>query len=69
MGEADLLERNKSGMAEVLAYRPAKAAIKLDKSRSWVYAEMASGTIKSVKVGGARLIPAAVIEQLLAGAK
>ena len=36
-------------------------------SRSTIYVLMARGTLKSVKVGGSRLVPVDAMEELIAG--
>lgn len=48
-----------------LAYSPAELADALGASRAWVYLRLDDGTIPSVKLGGKRLIRAAVLEELL----
>jgi excisionase family DNA binding protein len=52
-----------------LAYTPPELAEALGLSARTVYRHLASGTIPSVRVGGARRIPAAVVAELLEVAK
>ena len=49
------------------AYRVNEAAAAYRLSRSTIYKLIAAGTLRSVKVGGRRLIPVEAIEALLAG--
>ncbi|NJC66753.1 helix-turn-helix domain-containing protein [Planosporangium flavigriseum] len=46
--------------------RPAEAAALLGVCRDTIYVLMRSGRLRSVKLGRARLIPVAAIEELLA---
>ena len=41
-----------------LFYKPAEAAIVLARGKTKVYDALASGELRSIKVGGSRLIPA-----------
>jgi len=49
--------------------RPAEAAAMLGVCRDTVYVLMRSGRLRSVKLGRARLIPVAAIEELLSKAE
>ena len=49
------------------AYQVDEAAAAYRLSRSTLYKLMAAGTLRSVKVGGRRLIPVEAIEALIAG--
>lgn len=49
------------------AYRVDEAATAFRLSRSTLYKLMAAGALRSVKIGGRRLIPVDAIEGLLAG--
>lgn len=57
--------RHRDRVARV-AYSPAELADALGASRAWVYLRLDDGTIPSVKLGGKRLIRAAVLDELLA---
>ncbi|MEV5695849.1 helix-turn-helix domain-containing protein [Micromonospora globbae] len=50
---------------EKKSVRPAEAAALLGVCRDTVYVLMRSGRLRSVKLGRARLIPVAAIEELL----
>lgn len=52
-------------MEAPLLYRPEEAAARLRLSRSKTYELMAVGAIESVKVGGARRIPADALERFV----
>ncbi|MGK5520788.1 DNA binding domain-containing protein, excisionase family [Micromonospora echinofusca] len=52
-------------MSEKKSVRPAEAAALLGVCRDTVYVLMRSGRLRSVKLGRARLIPVAAIEELL----
>ncbi|PWU44510.1 excisionase [Micromonospora globispora] len=52
-------------MTEPKSVRPAEAAALLGVCRDTVYVLMRSGRLRSVKLGRARLIPVASIEELL----
>ncbi|WP_435872576.1 helix-turn-helix domain-containing protein [Micromonospora globbae] len=52
-------------MIEKKSVRPAEAAALLGVCRDTVYVLMRSGRLRSVKLGRARLIPVAAIEELL----
>ena len=49
------------------AYQVNEAAAAYRLSRSTIYKLIAAGTLRSVKVGGRRLIPVEALEALLAG--
>ncbi len=46
-----------------LLFTPEHAADKLDVGRTTVYALMASGELRSVKIGRSRRVPAAALEE------
>lgn len=46
-----------------LLFTPEHAADKLDMGRTTVYALMASGELRSVKIGRSRRVPAAALEE------
>jgi excisionase family DNA binding protein len=46
-----------------LLFSPERAADKLDVGRTTVYQLMASGELKSIKIGRSRRIPAAALEE------
>jgi excisionase family DNA binding protein len=48
------------------AFRPGEAAEMLGCKKTKIYGMMKSGELRSVKVGGLRLIPETAIDQLLA---
>jgi excisionase family DNA binding protein len=54
-----------------LLYKPAEAAMLVSQGRTKLYEAIASGELRSVKVGGSRLIPADALreyaERLAAG--
>lgn len=50
---------------EPLAYSPAGAAAALSASKDWVYGLINSGQLRSIKVGGRRLIPRDALLELL----
>jgi excisionase family DNA binding protein len=56
---------NASGQRRVYQVNEATAAFRL--SRSTLYKLMSVGTLRSVKVGGRRLIPVEALEALIAG--
>ncbi len=49
-----------------LAYSTKELALALGVSRQWVHEQISAGTIASKKIGGKRLIPVTVVDQLLA---
>jgi excisionase family DNA binding protein len=49
----------------LLAYRPENAARKLDIGRTTLYGLMASGELETIKVGRARLVPAAALDRFI----
>jgi len=51
--------------AEVLAYRIADAVAVSGLSRTTIYALMAAGKLRTVKIGGRRLVPRAALAELL----
>jgi excisionase family DNA binding protein len=51
-----------------VAVSPAEAALMLGLSRSRTYQLLADGTLRSVKIGGRRLVPIAAIEALVSEA-
>jgi excisionase family DNA binding protein len=53
--------------AEVCSVRPATAAEMLGVCRDTVYELMRAGQLRSVRVGRARLIPLAALQEFLAG--
>jgi len=55
-----------NGSGERRAYRIDEAAAAIGLSRSTLYKLIAAGTLRSVKVGGRRLVPVASLEALLA---
>jgi excisionase family DNA binding protein len=56
-------------MTERKSVRPAEAAALLGVCRDTVYVLMRAGRLRSVKLGRARLIPVAAIEELLSAAE
>jgi excisionase family DNA binding protein len=56
-----------NGSAQRRAYRINEAAAAYRLSRSTLYKLIGAGTLRSVKVGGRRLIPVDAIEALLDG--
>jgi excisionase family DNA binding protein len=58
---------NSKGHGDRRAYRINEAAASCRLSRSTIYKLIAAGELRSVKVGGRRLIPVEAIEALLAG--
>jgi excisionase family DNA binding protein len=53
-------------MTEILAYRPSEAAKVLAVSRDVIFRLIADGSIRSTKIGSARIIPAGELEAFLA---
>jgi excisionase family DNA binding protein len=51
---------------ERVAFSPGEAALALGLARSSVYAALARGDLRSVRVGGRRLVPRSEIERILA---
>lgn len=54
-------------MLERMGYSPSEAAKAIGVSRQHIYALMAAGRLRSVKLGSRRIIPADALEALLAG--
>ena len=50
-----------------LAYSPAEAAALIGCSRGFVYSLMEAGILRSVRVGGRRLIPKSALGELVEG--
>ena len=57
--------RTRESQVQPRSVRPAEAAVLLGVCRDTVYVLMRSGRLRSVKLGRARLIPVAAIEELL----
>ena len=55
------------GVGDQRAYRISEAASAYRLSRSTLYKLMAAGSLRSVKIGGRRLIPRDALEDLLGG--
>jgi len=55
----------RDGNLPVLAYRSREVCAVLGCGRTWLYEQMNSGRIKSIKIAGRRMIPASAIRQLL----
>jgi excisionase family DNA binding protein len=58
---------NSSGSSQRRVYLVDEAVAVCRLSRSTLYKLIAAGTLRSIKVGGRRLIPVEAIEALLAG--
>lgn len=65
VGSATL--REQLARAQVCSVRPATAAEMLGVCRDTVYELMRAGQLRSVRVGRARLIPLAALQEFLAG--
>jgi excisionase family DNA binding protein len=60
---SDFLNGDQMTAASQLLLTPEHAAAKLDVGRTTVYALMASGELRSVKIGRSRRVPAAALEE------
>jgi excisionase family DNA binding protein len=56
-----------AGAMQRVAYSPTEAALVMGLSRNTIYELIGSGRLRSVKVGGRRLIPASAIMSLVEG--
>lgn len=55
-----------SPIGEKLLVRPIEACKRLNMGRTRLYQEMATGRLRSIRVGGLRLIPVAELESYIA---
>ena len=63
----EAMSNQHEGPVERAAYRPGEAAELLGIGRTTLYGLLEAGTIRSVRAGRCRLIPASAIEEFLAG--
>ena len=61
------MSNHSEGPVERAAYRPGEAAFLLGIGLTTLYGLLEAGTIRSVRAGRCRLIPASAIEEFLAG--
>ena len=61
------MSNHSEGPVKRAAYRPDEAAELLGIGRTTLYGLLEAGTIRSVRAGRCRLIPASAIEEFLAG--
>jgi excisionase family DNA binding protein len=61
------MSNHSEGPVKRAAYRPGEAAVLLGIGRTTLSGLLEAGTIRSVRAGRCRLIPASAIEEFLAG--